>query len=44
MFNLGQKFGLGAKPKKEIIREEMLTMIYNLPNYAMITSTLKPGA
>jgi hypothetical protein len=31
MFNLGQKPGLGQKPKKEISKEEILTMLYNLP-------------
>lgn len=32
LFNLGQKQGLAQKAKKEISKEEILTMLYNAPS------------
>lgn len=43
MFNLGQKPGLGVKPKKELTKEEIIAMVYNLPQGCIVTSKLKPG-
>jgi hypothetical protein len=39
MFNLGQKPGLGVKQKKEISKEEILTMLYNLPPQCVIVGS-----
>ena len=41
LFNLGQKVGIGQKPKKEISKEEILTMLYNLPRQGVIVATPK---
>ena len=37
LFNLGNK--PGAKTKKEVPKEEILTMLYNLPNQGVIVGT-----
>lgn len=39
LFNLGQKRGIGARAKKEITKEEIITMLYNLPNQGLIVSS-----